>query len=133
MMFSDWIYQKYLDWRGDGSGQKYSVAAFSRFLDLRQQDIDIYIKGPTVPTEPNIINKLIDKYGAEALAALGLILNENSELAVEIDHLPAELYPELIQRIKELRLEHILQPSAGKEKVVVRSAKKPAQGQSTET
>jgi hypothetical protein len=103
MMFDEWINQRYLEWRGERYGQDSSVKAFARHLGLTQQTVDSYLKGKSIPRQMKMINKLVDKYGADVYHELGLMIKPQEELIIEINRLPSELYPELVKQIKELR------------------------------
>jgi transcriptional regulator with XRE-family HTH domain len=114
-MFDEWFNQRYLEWRGERYGQDVSVKAFARYIGLTQQSVDSYLKGKSVPRQKNIINKLVDKFGADVYRELGLIINNQQELVIEINRLPPELYPELVKRIKELRAGYIPRKPAHKD------------------
>jgi len=111
-MFAEWLNQKYKEWRGDEITREYSVSAFARYLGITQQNVDDYLKGESVPRQTKIINKLVEKYGAEVYKAIGLNITAQEEVVIEINRLPEELYPELITRIRELRADYIAQKSA---------------------
>lgn len=104
-MFTEWFNQKYHEWRNDRWGQDSGVSAFARYLDVKQQLIDAYMRG-TIPRDKKILNKLAEKLGSEVYQEIGLNLTPRQKSVIDINLLPPDAYPELHHVIKELRAKY---------------------------
>lgn len=73
MEFSDWITEKFLEWRGDRIGQSASIAEFAKLFCTSQQLMSEWMKkSGKRPTSAKYINNLVEVYGIEVYEALGL-------------------------------------------------------------
>ena len=103
MEFSNWIRQKYLDWRGDKIGQAASVAEFSKNLKASHQLVAEWMKpNGKIPNSPKYINALVYEYGYEVYDVLGL---PRPSLSPENARLLLEASKDLIRSTKELGID----------------------------
>jgi transcriptional regulator with XRE-family HTH domain len=71
--FSNWITQKFIDWRGDRHGRGSSVADFALLFGASQQLVSDWMrKGGKKPRAAKYINALAAVYGDEVYEVLGL-------------------------------------------------------------
>jgi transcriptional regulator with XRE-family HTH domain len=86
MEFSEWITQKYIEWRGNKVGKAGSIAEFAKQFGVSQPLMSQWMKkGGKVPKSHKYINALLRAYGDEAYEPLGL--------RVETEPLPADKIP----------------------------------------
>ena len=88
MTFSNWLRQKYFEWRGDRIGHSASVTEFARLFGASQPLMTEWLRvGGKVPTSPKFINALVAQYGYEVYDVLGLsrpsISSENASLLLK--------------------------------------------------
>jgi len=86
-VFGDWITGKYLKWRGEKIGQEGGASEFARYLDVKQPVLSDWMSGKKEPRTPQMINKLVDKYGPEVYTVLGYDAPNNSP---DPDHMTDE-------------------------------------------
>lgn len=73
MEFSDWITEKYINWRGRSIGNERSITDFAIHIGVSQQTLSSWMKqGGKVPRAQTSIQKLANIFGNEAYDALGL-------------------------------------------------------------
>lgn len=99
--FSDWITQKYVEWRGDAIGRERSITEYAKYLGVSQQLMSNWMKkGGKVPRSIEMINKLVAAYGNEVYDVLGLeIPTGNAQL--DTDFLPPEAQSEFKRDLRE--------------------------------
>ncbi|OGC95275.1 MAG: hypothetical protein A2029_01465 [Chloroflexi bacterium RBG_19FT_COMBO_47_9] len=98
--FHDWLYEKYIEWRGEHSGREGSKAEFARWIGITDKSLfQYFMKEGQIPKSPQIINKLVNKYGDEVYEVLNIHEPEISILKIE------EILPKLNQnqQIKFMR------------------------------
>ena len=73
MEFSDWITEKYINWRGRAVGNERSITDFADHIGVSQQTLSSWMKqGGKVPRALTSIRKLADVFGFETYDVLGL-------------------------------------------------------------
>jgi hypothetical protein len=74
MEFHEWIYKKFVVWRGEASGREGSRAEFARWLDISDKSLyQYFLSAGQVPKSKKIIDKLVKKYGQEVYDVLNII------------------------------------------------------------
>jgi hypothetical protein len=103
MEFSDWITQKYVNWRGASIGNDKSISEFARQIGVKQSIMAQWMKaGGKIPRDHRIINLLVSYFGNEIYDVLGL-----DKPRSEIDDLLALVPDDLRSLVKEVRAEYI--------------------------
>ena len=70
--FQDWITRKFVDWRKD---TRRNVSDFAQYLNVSQPTVSAWINGTRgKPTSKKVVSSLVDHFGAEVYAVLGLPL-----------------------------------------------------------
>jgi SOS regulatory protein LexA len=78
MEFSEWITQKFVDWRGDRIGKGSSIAEFGRQFGASQQLMSEWMKKDgKKPTSTKYVNALVRVYGDEILEILDITYAKN--------------------------------------------------------
>lgn len=73
MDWSEWVTQKYLEFRGDAVGRERTITDYASYLGVSQPRLtQMMKKGSKPPTSYSIINAFVTKYGEEAFQALGM-------------------------------------------------------------
>ncbi len=105
MEFSDWITQKYIDWRGDAIGQERSITKFAELLGVPQSLMTQWLKkGGKTPTSQKYISALISHFGAEVYEILGISRPSEDDLLSE---LPPEMAEDVRSFLAEVRSSEI--------------------------
>jgi len=82
--FSDWITEKFVEWRGGRVGQSASVAEFAKLFGASQPLVSGWMKaGGKVPRAKKYINALAAVYGDEAYEVLGLSKRGGEALSID--------------------------------------------------
>lgn len=71
MEFSEWITRKYVEWRGNAVGRERSITDFAQYIDVTQPTMSGWMNG-SIPKRHEMIVKLVNVYGPEVFAVLGL-------------------------------------------------------------
>ena len=99
--FSEWITQKYIEWRGNAIGNDRSISKFAEMLGVRQNVLSAWMqKNGKTPTGQKNINALIHYFGVEAYDALGFERPTEEEF---FEGLPTEIAGPLKEAIEEVR------------------------------
>jgi hypothetical protein len=70
MDFTEWINQKFLEWRGDSRN---TLTGFAKFIGVSQQVMSAWMsKNGNVPSTQKAITKLVNRYGSEVYKILEL-------------------------------------------------------------
>lgn len=92
MNFSDWITQKFVEWRGKRIGNSASVKEFAKLFGASQQLMSDWMKpserGGKAPRSAKYINALAAVYGDEVYSVLGLV--KPDEEIISLDQLAPE-------------------------------------------
>jgi transcriptional regulator with XRE-family HTH domain len=87
MEFSEWLTQKYIDWRGDAIGKDRTISEFAQMVGVSQPTMSYWMKkGGKIPRAKSSIQKLVDTFGYEVYDILGLPKPEAEK--IPWDHLP---------------------------------------------
>lgn len=87
MEFSEWITDKYVNWRGKAVGREVSISEFALYIGIPQSTMSSYMKkGGRVPRSLKIVNLFVEKFGPETYDVLGLPRPE-----VSFEDLPPEM------------------------------------------
>ncbi len=71
--FSDWITDKYREWRGDAVGRERTITDFANYIGVNQSVVSSWMKkGGKVPKHKDSIDKLVAKFGPEVYNVLGI-------------------------------------------------------------
>lgn len=81
MEWKEWINQKFVLWRGDEIGNEGSVSAWSRWLGIKQQTVNSWIREGKKPDSLNSVSALVARYGGEVYDILGI--SPSGELNIE--------------------------------------------------
>jgi hypothetical protein len=82
MDFSDWITNKYIEWRGRSLGRSGSVAEFARLFNASQPLMSQWMKkSGKVPTSQKYIHALVAQYGDEVYEVLGIAKSPDEQLS----------------------------------------------------
>lgn len=71
MEFSEWITNKYVEWRGDAIGRNRSVSEFAEYIGVKQQAMSSWMNGIT-PKRHETITRLAAQLGPEVYDVLGI-------------------------------------------------------------
>lgn len=91
MEFTEWINEKYKEYRGDSFGHDKSVTEFAKEIGIEQSLMSQWMRPKgnkaKIPSSKDNIAKLVNFFGYEAYEALGLpvpgLSHENSKLLFE--------------------------------------------------
>jgi len=90
MEFSEWITNKFIEWRGNRIGRGSSVADFAAEFGANQPALSRWMHpGSKPPRSAKYISALYDRYGNEVLEVLGIDLP--STVDTPYDQLPPSL------------------------------------------
>jgi len=74
-LFSDWITQKYIEWRGNAIGHKRTAREFAeKYVGVSQSLMVQWMKGAKSPRSYQTISKLVAKFGDEVYSVLEIQL-----------------------------------------------------------
>jgi transcriptional regulator with XRE-family HTH domain len=101
MEFSEWISNKFVEWRGNRIGRGSSIADFAAEFGASQPAMSRWMHlGSKPPRSAKYINALYDRYGNEILEVLGIDLP--STVDVPYDQLPPPLRASFSAALAEL-------------------------------
>jgi hypothetical protein len=73
MEFSEWLTQKYIEWRGDAIGNNRSISDFAQMVGVSQPTMSFWMKrGGKIPRAKDSIQHLVNAFGFEVYDVLGL-------------------------------------------------------------
>lgn len=101
MEFSEWITQKFIEWRGSTVGHAGSVAEYARLFGATQSLMSQWMqRGGKTPNSYKYLNALSAMYGKEVYEVLGLQAPETV-----YDSLPGDFRSRLEAAARELEAE----------------------------
>jgi transcriptional regulator with XRE-family HTH domain len=112
-MFSKWLSQKYLDWRGDAYGRERSITEFAKYIGVDQSAMSAWMNGTRVPKHQETISKLTAKFGNEVLIQLGKEPTTLDEIIYMVEKFPEDAQPRVLKEIQELYQAMGLSPYEG--------------------
>jgi hypothetical protein len=105
MKWSDWITNKYIEWRGNRIGPLASINEFARELGIPQSVMSRWMKdGGTKPTKGSYISNLAFEFGPELYEVLGLPVPAPIS-DIDLSGLPRPLKKQMKAAIDEINLE----------------------------
>ena len=98
MEFKDWLYQKFVEWRGT---TRNNISQFAIYLGISVSTVSAWINGTRgAPTSARMIQALVNKYGDEVYSVVGL-RNTDYE-SVDITSLPPDLQERFRNAMSEI-------------------------------
>ena len=101
MDFSDWITQKYVEWRGSAIGNSRSITQFSAWIGVSQQLMSEWMKqSGKVPKHKKTIDRLVNRFGIEVYDVLGI--PDKDRRFILLDQLPSSLRSRIEAAMNEI-------------------------------
>jgi len=104
MESSDWITQKYIEWRGDAIGREKTITEYAEdYIGVSQEVMYGWMKKDgSKPRKSEHIKKLFDKYGYEVYEVLGFnsVDRRLRELQAEYDAIPEDKKDDMLEVIR---------------------------------
>jgi transcriptional regulator with XRE-family HTH domain len=101
-MFSKWLTQKYLEWRGNAIGRESTITEFAKYLGVNQSALSAWMNGTRVPKHQETISKLTAKFGNEVFIQLGKEPTILDEIIYLVEKFPEEAHLRVLKEIQEL-------------------------------
>ena len=106
--FSDWLTNKYVEWRGPAMGHEKTIKEFAKYIGVSQPLLSMWMKKDgKIPTDPKNVAKLIYRFGVEIYNILGFYApKEGTGLAIswgEKGLTPEIMYPILEEAKRQIK------------------------------
>lgn len=106
MEFSDWIFKKYIEYRGNAVGQEKSLSKFAKEIGVSQSLMSQWMtkNGSKTPRNQETITRLVNFFGLEVYDVLGLPIPGISTGGIPFSDLPPELQSRLSAAMNEINV-----------------------------